>query len=149
MTINIEEEEREAMDYRFELLRMKLAEEFGEFAKGIGIEWERDSEYDSLHIKATFTIGAQGMVSNNMIHTELDVLKLTVINLVHNIERTLYDMLPVYGTEPQIAGVKIRIDSHLPKGVIWMHPEVYAGIMQNPELRNLLIPEVHRIAEED
>lgn len=139
MITNVEEEEREAMNYQFELLRIKLLEEFGDFAKGIGIEWERDSEHDSLRIGATFTIGAQGMISNNMIHTELDVLKLTVMDLVHGIERTLYDMLPVYRTEPQIAGVKIRVDSHLPKGVIWMHPEVYANIMSNPELRRMLV----------
>jgi len=127
------------VDYQLELLRRDLVEEFGEFAKGIGIEWERDPTLDGLVINATFTIGARRTVSNVVLHLEPTILKPIVTELVHNIERALYDMLPVYGTEPQVAGVRIRIDSHLPKGVIWMHPEVYANIMQNPELRRMLV----------
>lgn len=141
MTIDNRIEEEDEIDYRLELLKRKLVEEFGEFAKGIGIEYEPFSEQDSLILRATFTIGAQGTLSNNAFRSgsEFDILKLTVMNLVHKIERTLYDMLPVYGTEPQIAGTKIRVDSHLPKGVIWMNPEVYANIMSNPELRRMLL----------
>lgn len=128
------------LEISLEQLRAKLLEEFGEFAKGISLEHQPNPEQNSVTIRATFMIGAQSTLSNNAFSSSrFDILETTIMHLVHDIERTLYDMLPIYGTEPQIAGVKIRVDSHLPKGVIWMHPEVYANIMQNPELRRLLI----------
>lgn len=134
MTTETEEPEIVNIDHQLELLRTDLAEEFGEFANGINIEWKSDPPSDSLKISATFTIGAKETLSNMALRLEPTFLRLELMRLVHSIERTLYDMLPVYRTLPQIGGAKIRVDSHLPKGVIWMHPETFANIMRNPEL---------------
>lgn len=120
-----------------ELIRARLLDEFGELAKGISIECDQNPDQGLIHITTTFEISVESTLTDEEFYSDFYALEQRVFHSLHNLERALYAMLPVYQTEPQIAGTKIRIDSHLPKGVIWMHPKTYTSLKQNanPELR--------------
>lgn len=111
----------------------ELKKEFGEFGEAINVRSRRLLGQPGKVLSAKFVLTTEVFISDKELQDSIfDVKKFSYMDLVHDIERAIVQILPAFNVNAEtVAGNKIRLNSHLPQDAIFMHPKTYYNMMSN------------------